>query len=67
MFGFFRKKNKPSQQSHSGGELQEVTEKQLKENMPAIESLRDYDTGKKDISTSDIERRLPDIRVTGGK
>ena len=54
MFTFIFKKQK---------DLKEVAEKQLRENISSIISLRDYDEGKKDISTSDIERRLPDIRV----
>jgi hypothetical protein len=54
MFGFFTKNKK---------DLKRVAEKQLKKNMSVIQSLRDYDTGKKDISTRNIERNLPDIRV----
>ena len=50
MFNIFKKKNK---------DLKEVAEKQLNKNISVIESLRDYDTGKKDISTRIIERRLP--------
>jgi len=60
MFGFlFKKKEKK--------DIKKVAEKQLEENKAVIESLRDYDTGKKDISTGDIERRLPDIRITPGQ
>jgi hypothetical protein len=44
--------------------IAKVAEQQLQENRAAIESLRDYDIGKKDISTRDVERRLPNIRVT---
>lgn len=40
-----------------------VAKKQLEEKRAIIESLRDYDIGKKDISTAGIERRLPDIQV----
>ena len=43
--------------------IEKVAEQQLKKNVHVIESLRDYDTGKKDISTRDLERRMPDIRV----
>jgi|GEM_PF-1148641 len=44
--------------------FKKVAEKQLKNNMAVIQSLRDYDEGKKDISTRDLERSLPGIRVT---
>jgi hypothetical protein len=44
-------------------DLQKVAEKQLKENFGVIKSLRDYDEGKKDISTAELERRMPNIRV----
>lgn len=43
--------------------IKAVTEKQLSKNMDVIKSLRDYDEGKKDISTNNIRRYLPDIRV----
>jgi hypothetical protein len=46
-----------------GKDIRKVAERQLEENMSVIKSLRDYDQGKKDISTTNIERRLPDIRV----
>ena len=41
-----------------------VAEQQLKENLPTLESLRDYDAGKKDISTRGLETSLPNIHVT---
>ena len=44
-------------------EVRQVAKEQLRKNLSAIESLRDYDTGKKDISTSDVEKRLRNIRV----
>ena len=44
-------------------EFERVAEKQLRENKEVIESLRDYDAGKKEISTRKIERRLPNIRI----
>jgi hypothetical protein len=43
--------------------LTKVAEQQLKENAAVITSLRDYDEGKKDISTAHLEKRLPGIRV----
>lgn len=55
MFKFFRKKK---------NSLEKVAEQKLRENADVIKSLRDYDEGKKDISTRNIERRLPNIRVT---
>lgn len=45
-------------------DIKKVAEKQLKKNVRVIESLRDYDQGEKDISTSKLERSLPRIRVT---
>ncbi|MBI4065830.1 hypothetical protein HY412_01385 [Candidatus Kaiserbacteria bacterium] len=53
MFTLFKKSDK----------IQKVAEKQLKKNMSVIESLRDYDIGKKTISTRTAEQRLPHIRV----
>ena len=55
ILSFFVKKNK--------NDFDKVVEKQLKENVHVIESLRDYDIGKKDISTRTLEKRLPNIRV----
>lgn len=43
--------------------LATVAEKQLDKNMEVITSLRDYDQGKKDISTDNIKRHLPNIRT----
>jgi hypothetical protein len=57
MLNFLRKKAKKNK-------VIEVAQQQLEENRAIIESLRDYDIGKKDISTRNVERRLPDIRVT---
>ena len=45
-------------------EVVKVAEQQLEENRATIESLRDYDIGKKDIPTSDVERRLRNIQTT---
>lgn len=56
---FKRQKN-----TQTRSEVVHVAQKQLDENRAVIESLRDYDIGKKDISTADIERRLRDIRAT---
>lgn len=44
-------------------DLEKVAEKQLQKNIHVIESLRDYDAGKKDISTRKAEERLPGVRV----
>lgn len=44
--------------------IKKEVEKQLDKNIKAIESLRDYDQGKKTISTVDIQRSFPDIRVS---
>ena len=57
MFDFLKKKGEEND------EIQQVAEKQLREKIPIIESLRDYDSGKKNISTRTAEERLPHIRV----
>ena len=44
-------------------DLKAVTLKQLSKNIEVIKSLRDYDEGKKDISTSNVQKYLPSIRV----
>lgn len=54
MFSFLRKKNK---------DIKKVAEEQLQKHIEVLQSLKDYDSGKKDISTSDIERHLPNIRL----
>jgi hypothetical protein len=57
MFGFLRsKKNKK--------DFKSVADKQLKENKAVLESLRDYDEGKKEISTVNVKKHLPNIRTT---
>lgn len=56
IFSFWKsKQNNP--------DLKAVTEKQLSKNIEVIKSLRDYDEGKKDISTSTIQKYLPRVRV----
>jgi hypothetical protein len=57
MFNFFKRKQKPV-------DIKEIIEKQIDKNMDVLTSLRDYDQGKKDISTAELERSMPDIRVT---
>lgn len=54
MFNFFRRKKN----------IDEVVKRKLKENIGVINSLRDYDEGKKDISTTQLEQRLLNIRLT---
>lgn len=39
----------------------DVAKGQLKEHRDVIESLRDYDAGKKEIHTADLERRLRNV------
>jgi hypothetical protein len=57
ILSFFKpKKNTP--------DLRAITEKQLSRNIEVIKSLRDYDEGKKDISTNIIQKHLPRVRVT---
>ena len=50
--------------SGNGAPIKKVAERQLRMNEDVIKSLRDHDEGKKTISTSNIERRLPSVRVT---
>jgi hypothetical protein len=56
IFTLFNKKAKNQ-------DIEKVAEQQLKKNFGAIKSLRDYDEGKKNISTAIIEKRMPNIRV----
>lgn len=44
-----------------------VAKKALKSNSEVIRSLKQYDEGKKKISTSGLEKRLPNIRVAKGR
>lgn len=57
MFAFLKKTDSESQK------LLKTAKQALEANRGVIESLRDYDAGKKDISTDTAERRLPNIRV----
>ncbi len=41
-----------------------VAEKEMNANKAVLESLRDYDQGKKDISTADVKKHLRDIRTS---
>ena len=44
-------------------EIMRVAKKQLAQNREVLESLRDYDAGKKDIPTTDVERRLQHLQT----
>lgn len=44
-------------------DIEKIAEKELRENFDVIESLRKYDRGEKNISTAELKRRLPRIRV----
>ena len=44
--------------------LEIITKEQLAKNMEVIKSLRDYDQGKKDIPTHNVQKHLPRVRVT---
>jgi hypothetical protein len=57
MFKLFRKSASTSDKS----DVLKAAEGELKKNRSVIESLRDYDAGKKDIHTADVERRLRNI------
>ena len=57
MFKIFRKNASTPEKSH----ILKAAEGELKKNRSVIESLRDYDAGKKDIHTADVERRLRNV------
>lgn len=57
MFKFLKlKKNKE--------DFTSVAKKQLRENMSVLESLRDYDEGKKQISTTNVKKHMRNIQTT---
>lgn len=56
MFKWFFIQSASKTESKSG--FLKVAEKELEKNREVIESLRDYDAGKKTISTADVERSL---------
>jgi hypothetical protein len=58
----FFKKQRNKNETHDAKKLKKVMNRELRENREVLESLRDYDAGKKDISTRDIERRVRDIQ-----
>jgi len=41
-----------------------VAKKQLRDNKAVLESLRDYDEGKKQISTINVKKHLRNIQTT---
>lgn len=55
MFSFFKKKEEKK-------DVQQVAKKQLKANEAVFQSLRDYDEGKKEISTTDVKRHLQAVQ-----
>ncbi|MCK5095757.1 MAG: hypothetical protein KAR24_00150 [Candidatus Pacebacteria bacterium] len=55
IFGFLKKNKK---------DFKAVAERQLIENASVLKSLRDHDEGKKEISTTDVKKRLPNIQTT---
>ena len=57
MFGLWGKRNKKSSEK----DFRKIVKQEMIENKEVLESLRDYDAGKKDISTAAIERRLRNI------
>jgi len=58
MLGFLKStKNKQTPQK----EVVKVAERQLNRHRDVIESLRDYDAGKKDIRTTNVKQRLQDL------
>ena len=57
MFKFFNK-------NLSTGNFRVIAKKNLAAQKTVLESLRDYDRGKKDILITDVRKYLPDIRTT---
>jgi hypothetical protein len=55
----FTKKDKNSNKN-----INKIAEKELRENFSAIKSLKDYDQGKKQISTNRVADRLQDLQTT---
>lgn len=45
-------------------DFEKVVEEQLEQSRDTLESLRDYDAGKKEIRTDHIEKRLSRLRDT---
>lgn len=60
MWNFFRKNTIKNETPHK--DFQVLVKKELEDNEEVIQSLRDYDAGKKEISTADIRRNLQSIR-----
>lgn len=56
---FFTKKDKTEKK-----DINKIAEKELRENFSVLESLKDYDQGKKDISTNRVADRLRDLQTT---
>jgi hypothetical protein len=44
--------------------VQDIAKKQLEENRAVFESLKQYDEGKKDISTTHVREHLRDLQTT---
>lgn len=58
MFNFFKQKGK---KDNTREEIRKIAKKELRENRKVLESLRDYDAGKKDIHTGAVRERLRNI------
>lgn len=61
MFRYFKKSKKTGENAES---IKEIAEREMKKNAEVLKSLRDYDTGKKNISTRDLQRRVRNIQST---
>ncbi|MCA9355441.1 hypothetical protein KC865_02720 [Candidatus Kaiserbacteria bacterium] len=55
---WFRKKDKEE------SEVKVIAEEQLEKNREVFESLKEYDEGKKEISTTNVKAHLRDIQTT---
>lgn len=46
------------------GSVKTIARDELNKNRAILESLRDYDAGKKDISTTNVRKHLRDLQTT---
>lgn len=53
--GFWKKRN---------NNINKIAKKELRENLSVLESLKDYDQGKKEISTTKVADRMRDLQTT---
>jgi hypothetical protein len=57
MFKMWRAKKMNTQ-----NDVKDVARRQLRKNRAVLESLREYDEGKKEIPTADVRKHLPNLQ-----